>query len=149
MYVIFLQCIHCVKKTLTVSCTLLCESGDRVMVDQSSFSADLHAVMLRHHCSGYAVSVVHNWGGMYNTSGIRNSHPPRHPSPRKLIPLEHSSPWNTHPPGTPIPLEHSSPLELPSPWNTHPPWNTHHSQLVFYVNIVPSVYKVSRYIIRS
>ena len=32
---------------------LLCESGDRVMVDQSSFSADLHAVMLRHHCSEY------------------------------------------------------------------------------------------------
>ena len=30
-----------------------CESGDRVMVDQSSFSADLHAVMLRHHCSEY------------------------------------------------------------------------------------------------
>ena len=27
-----------------------CESGDRVKVDQSSFSADLHAVMLRHHC---------------------------------------------------------------------------------------------------
>ena len=27
-----------------------CESGDRVMVDQSSISADLHAVMLRHHC---------------------------------------------------------------------------------------------------
>ena len=43
----------CKKKTLTVSCTLLCESGDRVMVDQSSFSADLHAVMLRHHCSEY------------------------------------------------------------------------------------------------
>ena len=41
------------KKTLTVSCTLLCESGDRVMVDQSSFSADLHAVMLHHHCSEY------------------------------------------------------------------------------------------------
>ena len=53
MYVIFLQCTHCVKKTLTVSCTLLCESGDRVMVDQSSFSADLHAVMSRHHCSEY------------------------------------------------------------------------------------------------
>ena len=55
MYVIFLQCTHCVKKTLTVSCTLLCESGDRVMVDQSSFSADLHAVMLRHHCSEYGL----------------------------------------------------------------------------------------------
>ena len=40
MYAIFLQCTLCVKKTLTVSCTLLCESGDRVMVDQSSFSAD-------------------------------------------------------------------------------------------------------------
>ena len=53
MYAIFLQCTHCVKMTLTVSCTLLCESGDRVMVDQSSFSADLHAVMLRHHCSEY------------------------------------------------------------------------------------------------
>ena len=55
MYVIFLQCTHFVKKTLRVSCTLLCESGDRVMVDQSSFSAYLHAVMLRHHCSEYAV----------------------------------------------------------------------------------------------
>ena len=57
MYVIFLQCTHCVKKTLTVSCTLLCESGHRVMVDQSSFSADLHAVMLRHHCSEYTMHV--------------------------------------------------------------------------------------------
>ena len=55
MYVIFLQCTHCVEKTLIVSCTLLCESGDRVMVDQSSFSAYLHAVMLRHHCSEYAI----------------------------------------------------------------------------------------------
>ena len=54
MYIIFLQCTHCVKKTLTVSCTLLCESGDRVEVDQSSFSADLHAVNLRHHCSEFA-----------------------------------------------------------------------------------------------
>ena len=54
MFVIFLQCTHCVKKTLTVSCTLVCESGDRVMVDQSSFSADLHAVMLRHHYSEYS-----------------------------------------------------------------------------------------------
>ena len=53
MYVIFLQCTHCVEKTLIVSCTLLCESGDRVKVDQSSFSAYLHAVMLRHHCSEY------------------------------------------------------------------------------------------------
>ena len=42
------------KKTLIVSCTLLCESGDRVKVDQSSFSADLHAVMIHHHCSEYA-----------------------------------------------------------------------------------------------
>ena len=56
MYVIFLQCTHCVKKTLTVSCTLLCESGDRVKVDQSSFSADLHGVMLCHHCSKYVTS---------------------------------------------------------------------------------------------
>ena len=55
MYVIFLQSTHCIKKTLTVSCTLLCESGDRVKVDKSSFSADLHAVMLRHHCSEYAL----------------------------------------------------------------------------------------------
>ena len=55
MYVISLQCIHCVKKTLTVSCTLVCESGDRVKADQSSSSADLHAVMLRHHCSEYAL----------------------------------------------------------------------------------------------
>ena len=46
------------KKTLKVSCTLLCESGDRVMVDQSSFSADLHAVMLRHHCSEYDVFIL-------------------------------------------------------------------------------------------
>ena len=53
MYVISLQCIHCVKKRQTVSCTLVCESGDRVKADQSSFSADLHAVMLRHHCSEY------------------------------------------------------------------------------------------------
>ena len=60
MYAIFLQGTHCVKKTLIVLCTLLCESGDRVMVDQSSFSADLHAVMLRHHCSEY--------GGGYSKS---------------------------------------------------------------------------------
>ena len=53
MYVIFLQCTHCVEKTLIFSCTLLCESGDRVKCDQSSFSAYLHAVMLRHHCSEY------------------------------------------------------------------------------------------------
>ena len=53
MYFIFLQSTHCIKKTLTVSCTLLCESGDRVKVDESSFSAYLHAVMLRHHCSEY------------------------------------------------------------------------------------------------
>ena len=44
MYVIFLQCTHCVEKTLIFSCTLLCESGDRVKCDQSSFSAYLHAV---------------------------------------------------------------------------------------------------------
>ena len=48
MYVIFLQCTHRVEKTLIVSCTLLCESGERVKVDQSSFSAYLHAVMLHH-----------------------------------------------------------------------------------------------------
>ena len=53
MYVIFLQCTHCVKKTFIVSYMLLCESGDTVKVDQSSFSVDLHAVMLRHHCSEY------------------------------------------------------------------------------------------------
>ena len=53
MYFIFLQSTHCIKKTLTVSCTLHCESGDRVKVDKSSFSAYLHAVMLRHHCSEY------------------------------------------------------------------------------------------------
>ena len=53
MYVISLPRTYCVKKTSVVSCTLLCESGDRVMVDQSSFSAYLHAVMLRHHCSEY------------------------------------------------------------------------------------------------
>ena len=53
MYVIFLQYTHFVKKTLTVLCTLICEAGDRVKVDQSSLSADLHAVMLRHHCSGF------------------------------------------------------------------------------------------------
>ena len=58
MYVIFLQSTHCIKKTLPVSCTLLCEFGDRVKVDKSSFSADLHAVMLRHHCSEYDVSPV-------------------------------------------------------------------------------------------
>ena len=32
---------------------LLCECGDRVKVDQSSFSAYLHAVMLHIHCSEY------------------------------------------------------------------------------------------------
>ena len=58
MYVKFLQSTHCIKKTLTVSCTLLCESGDRVKFDQSSFSTDLHAVMLRHHCSEYEVLSV-------------------------------------------------------------------------------------------
>ena len=57
MYGIFLQSTHCVKKTLTVSCTLRCESGDRVKIDQSSFSADLHAVMLRHHCSEYGRTI--------------------------------------------------------------------------------------------
>ena len=61
MYVIFLQCTHYVKKTLTVSCTLLCESGDRVMIDQSSFSAYLHAVMLRHHCSEYGHLCLGLW----------------------------------------------------------------------------------------
>ena len=55
MYFVFLQSTHCIKKTLTVSCTLLCESGDRVKVDKSSFSAYLHAVMLRHHCSEYGL----------------------------------------------------------------------------------------------
>ena len=55
MYFISLQSTHCIKKTLTVSCMLLCESGDRVKVDKSSFSAYLHAVMLRHHCSEYAL----------------------------------------------------------------------------------------------
>ena len=58
MYIIFLQCTQCVKKTLTVSCMLLCEPGDRVKVDQSSFSADLHAVMLRHHCSEHCVVLL-------------------------------------------------------------------------------------------
>ena len=57
MYFILLQSTHCIKKTLTVSCTLLCESGDRVKVDKSSFSAYLHAVMLRHHCSEYGHQV--------------------------------------------------------------------------------------------
>ena len=55
MYVIFLQYSDSVEKTLILSCTLLCESGDRVKVDQSSFSAYLHAVMLRHHCSEYEI----------------------------------------------------------------------------------------------
>ena len=58
MYFIFLQSTHCIKKTLTVSCTLLCESGDRVKVDKSSFSAYLHAVMLRHHCSEYVNALI-------------------------------------------------------------------------------------------
>ena len=62
MYVIFLQSNHCIKKTLTVSCKLLCESGDRVKVDQSSFSAYLHAVMLRHHCSEYGMSLTLDQG---------------------------------------------------------------------------------------
>ena len=56
--VIFLQFTHCVKKTLIVSCTLPCESSDRVKVNQSSFSADLHAVMLHHHCSEYVIAVI-------------------------------------------------------------------------------------------
>ena len=64
MYVILLQCTHSVKKTLTVSRMPLCESGDRVKVDQSSFSADLHAVMLRHPCSEYG-SLVLGSGQMY------------------------------------------------------------------------------------
>ena len=58
MYVIFLQCTYCVQKSLTVSCMLLCECGDRVKVDQSSFSADLHAVMLRHTARSVVLSVV-------------------------------------------------------------------------------------------
>ena len=29
--------VYCVQKSLTVSCMLLCECGDRVKVDQSSF----------------------------------------------------------------------------------------------------------------
>ena len=57
MYFISLQSTHCIKKTLTVSCTLLCESGDRVKVDKSSFSAYLHAVILRHHCSEYVIDL--------------------------------------------------------------------------------------------
>ena len=68
MYVIFLQSTHCIKKTLTVSCTLLCESGDRVKVDQSSFSADLHAVMLRHHCSEFG---LHQHDGVGTEVGTR------------------------------------------------------------------------------
>ena len=40
----------------------------------------------------------------------KNTHPPGTP-----IPLEYPCPWNSHPPGIPI-LQ-----ELPSPWNTHPP----------------------------
>ena len=78
MYVIFLKCTYCVQKSLTVSCTLLCECGDRVKVDQSSFSAllcecgdrvkvdqssfsaDLHAVMLRHHCSEFVCNAIMN-----------------------------------------------------------------------------------------
>ena len=75
-----------------------------------------------------AVSVGQNVSEMIE---LWNSHPPRHPSPRTLIPLEHSSPWNSHPPGTltppgtPIPLEHPSP-----PWNTHPPSHFFHVQNV-------------------
>ena len=61
MYFKFLQSTHCIKNTLTVSCTLLCEFGDRVKFDQSSFSADLHAVMLRHHCSEYALEGGKRW----------------------------------------------------------------------------------------
>ena len=41
------------------------------------------------------------------------------PIPLDTRPPEHSFPWNTHPPGTPIPQE------VPSLWNTHPPWNSH------------------------
>ena len=67
MYVILLQCTHCVKKTLTVSRTPLCESGDRVKVDQNSFSANLHAVMLRHHCSQYGY-----YGTLYGATGAKN-----------------------------------------------------------------------------
>ena len=57
MYVIFLQCTYCVQKSLTVSFPL-CECGDRVKVNPSSFSADLHTVMLRHHCSEYGFTQV-------------------------------------------------------------------------------------------
>ena len=65
------------KKTLTVSCMLLCESGDRVKADQSSFSADLHAVMLRHHCSEYEsiqfVSTAINLSLSFRFNSIKSS----------------------------------------------------------------------------
>ena len=32
----------------------------------------------------------------YGYAELWNSLPPRHPSPRTLLPLEHPSPWNTH-----------------------------------------------------
>ena len=73
MYAIFLQCTHCVKKTLIVSCTLLCDSGDRVMVDQSSFSADLHAVMLRHHCWEYDMKYLHRFAVQMSVVNIEGN----------------------------------------------------------------------------
>ena len=80
--------------------------------------------LMNGHLSVYSGTIVfhceiHSYSSLH--VGNRNSHPPRHPSPRTLIPLEHSSPWNTNPPGTPIPLEHSPPPGTPIPWNTHPP----------------------------
>ena len=53
-----------------------------------------------------------------------DTHPPEHSSPWNthptgtLIPLEHSFPWNSHPPGTLIPPGTPIPLEHPSPHGT-------------------------------
>ena len=51
--------------------------------------------------------------GTFSIAEIWNTHLPGTP-----FPLEHLSPRNSHPPGTPI-----SPGTA-IPWNTHPPWNT-------------------------
>ena len=40
------------------------------------------------------------------------------PIPLDTHPAEHSSPWNTHPPGTLIPPGTPTPLEHPSPQGT-------------------------------
>ena len=67
----------------------------------------------------------------------RNTHPPGTP-----IPLEHPSPRNSYPPGTPI---HTG---TPIPWNTHPPME-HSSPLslfdIIYTLGLPSQHELPRF----